>query len=613
MSSQMNSANSPSDAAIEYKIKVKNATEHLFEVSMLVTLPENRQTENTSVIVALPAWIPGSYMIRDFSRNLHDLQATDSNVSISQIDKQQWKVSATSQAELTQFSLTYLIYAFDLSVRSAFINDEYAFFNGTSVFLCVKGFETLEHKVVVCDDQDTLINRIATALPVSPTNKRYFSTSDYFELIDHPVLIGKFEDYCFDVRGHRFHLVFTGEHSFDFPRMKKDLTPIIEHHIDLFGAFPCQDYWFITLVCEQGFGGLEHLASTVLQYSRFDLPTIGDAQDMSKEYQQFLSLCSHELFHTWHVKRIKPLVMHQPNLFEEVYTPQLWIYEGFTSFYDDLSLARTQLITPLQYVQILNESITRLIRNPGRLKQSASLSSFEAWNKFYKQDAGSLNHIVSYYNKGAIIALCLDITLRQQSNNTVCLDHVMTLLWQRYGSKNVGTLDDVILTLCKKEFDIDVTSFLHLATLTTIDLPIPSLLQFIGLTVNFRACQDFKDKGGESTLAAKHDLGAVFTTTDKNLKVVSIQESRAASLAGLQIGDTIVAFNKWQCDEKRFMQVLNQSRQGDILPIDVMRDGRLTTISFEVKPVVLDTCEISISDVSTFETWLGISKINNAL
>lgn len=603
MTSQLKSIPSVHEATIEYKVRVKHASEHLYEVNMAVSLPNN---DKASVVVALPTWIPGSYMVRDFSRNLHCLQATDADISIKQIDKQQWEITHGKQNEINEFTLHYLVYANDLSVRSAFINDEYAFFNGTSVFLCVRGFEEIPHKLFIGDDQDTLSTNIVTAMSRSETNIHAFCASDYFELIDHPVLIGKFEDYHFDVQGHRFHIVFTGQHNFDFPRIEKDLTKIIEHHIALFGEFPCKEYWFITLLCNQGFGGLEHIASTVLQYSRFDIPSLGGTEAIGKEYQQFLSLCSHELFHTWHVKRIKPSIMHQPNLFEEVYTPQLWIYEGFTSFYDDLSLARTQVISPRQYLQILSESITRLMRNPGRLKQSASVSSFEAWNKFYKQDAGSINHIVSYYNKGAIIAMCLDITLRQLSNNVISLDDVMRKLWQQYGSKSIGTSDDVILLLCKSEFDIDLSSFLHLATLTTMDLPLPSLLQSIGLNLNFRACHHFKDKGGESTVDAKYDIGGIFANVDKHLKVVSIQESRAASMAGLQVNDIVIALNKWQCDESKFMQVLNQSTLGDMLALDIMRDGRLITLSFKVLTAVPDTCEISINDMAIFENWLGL-------
>jgi predicted metalloprotease with PDZ domain len=599
---------------IDFQICVLSAKEHLFEVTMNVVFSSTDNPFPHSVSVAMPAWIPGSYMIRDFSRNLHSLKSPQDSLLISQLSKQEWRVTQKNGNALEQFTLHYIIYANDLSVRSAFINDEYAFFNGTSVFLCVKGFEVCPHIVVIGESQDMLLPAIATSLPTLAKEGALadrgntFIAHDYFTLIDHPVLIGQFDDYCFDVMGHRFHLVFSGQHAFDFPRMERDITELIEHHIGIFGDFPCQEYWFITLVCENGFGGLEHLASTVLQYSRFDLPLMGQADKINKEYQQFLALCSHELFHTWHVKRIKPKVMHQPNLFTEVYTPQLWIYEGFTSFYDDLSLARTKIISPVQYVQVLNEAITRLMRNPGRLKQSASGSSFEAWNKFYKQDAGSVNHIVSYYNKGAIIALCLDITLRQQSNNKVSLDNVMKCLWEQYGKTQLGTADDVILTLCKTEFDIDLNSFLYLATQTPIDLPLPTLLHSIGLQLNMRPSHHFQDKASQGATVAKHDMGAVLTMSDKNLKIMSIQENRAMCIAGLYVGDTIVAFNKWHCDDIHFLTLLNLCKIDDIVPIDVLRDGRLLTLNFKVKPALQDTCDINIENPALFSKWLGIEE-----
>ena len=598
--------NDSQQSTIEYQVRVISRAEHLFEITMLVSLAS---TANTRITLALPAWIPGSYMIRDFSKNLHSLSCHQDAVLVQQVSKQEWDVWTKSGETLTSFSLSYVIYANDLSVRSAYINDEYAFFNGTSVFLCVKGFESCIHTVSLNVQNDGLLPEVATSLAILPDNAqdtKCFTSPNYFELIDHPFLLGLFDDYCFDVMGHRFHLVFTGQHNFDFPRMERDLTSIIEHHISLFGEFPCQEYWFITLVCNGGFGGLEHVDSTVLQYSRFDLPMLGEPAAMTKEYQQFLALCSHELFHTWHVKRIKPEVMHQPNLFAEVYTPQLWIYEGFTSFFDDVSLARTELITPQQYVQVLNEAITRLMRNPGRLKQSASESSFDAWNKFYKQDEGSVNHIVSYYNKGAIIALCLDITLRQQSNNTVSLNTVMKCLWQQYGKTNMGTADDVILTLCKNEFGIDLSSFLYLATETPIDLPLPTLLHSIGLKLNMRAQYSMQDKGGSTNSGAKHDIGAALAMIDKQLVVKSVVEHRAMASAGVMVGDTIVAFNKWQCDDVRFSKLVNLCKTGDVVDLDVIRDSRLLTLSFTAHAALPDTCDISIENNALFVQWLGL-------
>lgn len=604
MPASSNSLSSSKLANIEYALSILSTAEHLFEVKMHIELEETSK----ELVLALPAWIPGSYMIRDFARNLHSLKSPQASIHINQVSKQEWKIKKHDGSDIKQLSLSYQVYAFDLSVRSAFIDDQYAFFNGTSVFLCAKGYEYCSHKVCIKHQPHILAPEIATSLKLDNLKENAYIANDYFDLIDHPFLIGQFDDHCFEVLGYRFHLVFTGSHNFDFARIERDLRPIIEHHISLFGDFPCPEYWFITLVCDNGFGGLEHLASTVLQYSRFDLPVMGEADKISKEYQQFLSLCSHELFHTWHVKRIKPEVMHQPNLFEEVYTPQLWIYEGFTSFYDDLSLARSKVISPRDYVQILNEAITRLLRNPGRLKQSACESSFDAWTKFYKQDAGSVNHIVSYYNKGAIIALCLDITLRQQSRYNVSLDNVMQVLWQQYGKTQIGTADNVILEICQREFAIDLSSFLHLATQSSIDLPLPTMLNSIGLKMNLRPQAHFQDKGGPSTSSIKHtvDLGGLLAMNDKQLKVLSIQEGRALSIAGLCVGDTIVALNKWQCDDKRFLHILNQAKLGDCLPVDVLRDGRLLTLTIEVQKAIADTCDITIENEALFMQWLGL-------
>jgi len=600
---------------IAYQISVLSSQEHLFEVTMQVDFSKSDDIAPASINVALPAWIPGSYMIRDFSKNLHSLKSQQDHIVIKQLSKQEWEISTKDDQALKQFSLRYIVYANDLSVRSAFINDEYAFFNGTSVFLCVKGYESSAHTLRIREQKDSLSPLIATSLPKAdrqetpPNSDTVYKTTDYFTLIDHPVLMGQFDDYCFNVMGHQFHIVFSGQHNFDFMRMERDLSAIIEHHITLFGDFPCPEYWFITLVCDQGFGGLEHTDSTVLQYSRFDLPFVGEPDKISKEYQHFLALCSHELFHTWHVKRIKPLLMHQPNLFEEVYTPQLWIYEGFTSFYDELSLARTKIISPAQYVQVLNEAITRLMRNSGRHKQSVSESSFEAWNKFYKQDAGSINHIVSYYNKGAVIALCLDITLRQQSNNTVCLDNVMKYLWEQHGKTHIGTSDTVILDLCKSEFNIDLSSFLYLATQTPIDLPLPTLLHSIGLKLNMRSSNHFQDKGGPAENIAKYDIGAIMAMVNNQLTVMSVHEGRASCIAGLCEGDTIVAFNKWQCDDIRFCKLINLCKIDDIVPIDILRDGRLLTLNFSVVRALPDTCDIAIENSALFLQWLGVDQL----
>lgn len=603
--------------SIHYNISLISASQHLLHVSMTIEIDPCK-----NISLCLPAWIPGSYMVRDFARNLHALSAHEPEneqhiLSVQQLDKQSWLISSHDEKPLEKLEINYQIYAFDLSVRSAYINHEYAFFNGTSVFLYVKGAQNTEHTLSIDTNSFTELGKadnsgIATAMPrlsEQHSSIQSYRSANYYELIDHPFLLGQFNKHSFNVNGTHFHLVFTGQHNFDMARLESDLRPIIEHHLNLFGEIPCQDYWFITLICDGGFGGLEHIASTVLQYNRFDIPMLGDETKMSAGYQQFLSLCSHELFHTWHVKQIKPEVMHNVDLSQEVYTPQLWIYEGFTSLYDDLSLARAGVISAQDYVQILNEVFTRLLKNTGRHKQSVSQSSFEAWSKFYKQDAGSVNHIVSYYNKGAVVALCLDISIRQQSNQQYSLDNVMQLLWQQYGKPQVGTPDNVIAQLCKDELGLNLDTFLHMATQTSMDLPFQTLLQSIGLNMQIRPSQSMLDKGGEKTLVNKVDIGANYTVTDKVIKITSVFDARAASKAGLILNDAIVAVNYWQCDEAKLIRILNQCAIGDIIPLHVLRDGKLLTLNFEIAPAVNDTCCISIENESLFLKWLTPKKV----
>jgi len=608
-----------SQASIHYTISLISKSQHLLHVNMTI-----KQVTGTSLTLCLPAWIPGSYMVRDFARNLHALRAHQNNDSqlecdVQQLDKQSWQIKTKNGEDLSDISVDYQIYAYDLSVRSAYINHDYAFFNGTSVFLYLDGFQDIAHTVSLDKASfDTLGEignaRIATAMPVLEDAKNAenvantFSSTNYHELIDHPFLLGQFNQHTFELRHTTFHIVFTGNHDYDLLRIERDLRPIIEHHLDLFGEIPCKEYWFITLICDGGFGGLEHIASTILQYNRFDIPMIGDNEEMSPGYQQFLSLCSHELFHTWHVKRIKPEVMHQVDLSKEVYTPQLWIYEGFTSLYDDLSLARSGIISPKDYVQVLNEVFTRLLKNSGRHKQSVSQSSFEAWSKFYKQDAGSVNHIVSYYNKGAVVALCLDITIRQQSHNKYNLDTLMQLLWQSYGKPQIGTPDNVIAQLCKQKLGLDLTSFLHVATQTTTDLPLQTLLQSIGLNMQLRPSQNMLDKGGDKPLLNKVDFGANIVVNDKLIKVSSVFDGRAASNAGLMVDDVIIAVNYWQCDEAKLLRLINQCDMGECIPLHVIRDGKLISLSFKICPAINDTCCISIANEKQFLDWLGLKS-----
>jgi predicted metalloprotease with PDZ domain len=604
---------------IVYKIQPLSLSEHIFSIS--INVPSN---DCQSLHFSLPAWIPGSYMIRDFARNIHQISAKDENgaeLSIVQTDKQSWEVINEGKA----IQVDYLVYAFDLSVRGAYLFDEYAFFNGTSTFLEIKELRAVPISLFITNNQVENNWRIACSLSAVDEQAHgahqvlEYCCEDYQELIDHPVLLGQFEQHTFQVDQTTFHLVLSGSTQTDIEKICLDLKPLCEHHMLMFDGFPGKEYWFITLLTEDGFGGLEHRASTALMYPRFHLPMKHEFQDTkdnnwrSPEYQRFLSLCSHELFHTWHVKRNKPEVMIEPDLSKEVYMEQLWIYEGFTSHYDDLSLARSKLISHERYAQILAENLTRLIRTQGRHLQTVTESSFNAWTKFYKQDAGSHNHIVSYYNKGAIVALLLDITLRDLSSGKYCLDDVMKILWRDYGANNIGTHDHIIHDICKVHFGVDISSFLDIAIYSTIDLPYSQMLSSIGLKLHYRSRSGLKDLGGTpADKVALIGFGASYQDKDSGIMIQSVQDGSPASKAGLQIGDILIAVDKWQVDSVKLQSILdsyaeevNSLTEDKLVLMTYLRQGRLIQSELQLEPAILDTVYLSIEKPSIFEKWLN--------
>ena len=557
-------------------------------------------------IVSLPAWIPGSYMIRDFAKNIVEIKAqtkSGQELNITKLDKQRWMIEQSSEA----IHLRYVVYAFDPSVRSAMINDEYAFCNGTSVFLLAEG-----HSKQACSVQITLpsevINlwHVATALPADNTDSLLFYANSYADLIDHPILMGEFERFDFTLDGIIFELVFAGGHQSDLARICKDIEIIARHHLDLFEApYPMQRYVFITLLCDAGFGGLEHRSSTVLQYTRNDLSTLVQDNKIAEGYRNFLSLCSHELLHTWHVKQTKPEEFINLDLSREVYSQQLWIYEGFTSYVDDLSLVRCGLIDAQSYLEVLGQNLTRLERNPGSAKQTVTESSFDAWTRFYQQDASAANTIVSYYTKGAAIALCLDLTLQKLSNGNTSLLDVMVAMWQDYGSVGKGTPIDVVQQLCMQRFNIDVSAFIENLIYSTAPLPCEALLAEVGVNLCKRARIDFNDKGGKSAAnSAKVDFGARYKAAPTGVLLTQVLEHSAAYQAGLQVGDNLIAIDHWQISTSTVQSCLDNLQLGTQVTLHVLRDGKLKTWQMPLLPTPLDTVYLETLDTKLRDKWL---------
>lgn len=590
---------------IHYQIALESIHSHLFSIRLIIKRPDP-----AGQILSLPSWIPGSYMIRDFARHILNISACTEDgehLEIKALDKQTWQIQKCGEA----IEVRYQVYANDLSVRSAFICDQYAFFNGTSTFLSVENQQ--QENITVNLLKPTVENtdhwRVSTAMALKPGTNLYefgdYQAANYAELIDHPVLFGQFDLIQFTKSDVDFELVLAGGHRADLARLQKDLAQVCQHHLELFEPpAPVDRYVFITMLSKDGFGGLEHRNSTALLYARDDLPSVHQPE-LTDGYQTFLSLCSHELFHTWHVKRIQPVELQSSPLKEEVYTEQLWIYEGFTSFYDDISLARAGLVSPDQYLRVLGENLTRLTRNAGRFKQTITESSFYAWTKFYKQDASAINNIVSYYLKGGIIALCLDIMIRRDSQGESSLDDVMRSLWHRHGKTGLATDKGVIQQILKQDLALNYDEFLEVALYSHQELPVSELLPHVGLTLHQRARKSPSDKGGKAEQnTTKCDFGALIKSLGTGVKVTQVLENSPANLAGLCVGDQLLSINQWLVSDSSLSKILDDYAQQEKVELHILRDGKLMQLRMPVKTARQDTCYLEVIDQVKLENWL---------
>lgn len=581
---------------ISYQICPIDPHAHLFEVKITIQAPAPRQE------LWLPSWIPGSYMVRDFCRNIIDLKAFDElerPLSITQLDKQRWLIDSNAES----LQLRYSVYAWDMSVRSAHLDQTHGFFNGSSVFLAVAGKELEPLELEILPPEEEANWQLATTLSRTEGEEWQFgrfSAANYDELIDHPVEMGTFTHGSFEACGVRHDVMLTGRHRCHMPRLLDDLKAICESQIRLFGEAPFERYLFMTQVLGNGFGGLEHRASTALHCSRKDLP-LSMEMPVNKDYRTYLSLCSHEYFHSWNVKRIQPASFIPYALETESYTRQLWAYEGITSYYDDLMTLRANRVSNEQYLEMLSQTMTRVYRMPGRQLQSLTDSSFNAWTKFYKQDENAANAIVSYYTKGALFALYLDLTLRLETQGKYTLDNLM----QSCGRP-------LAAGIALKMTPIAASMRSCLAGMPAQNLPfwiIPRVATGApaGAIRNRDAtsqCQGAQDQGGGDVEGQKIGFGARYKAEALGLRIVSVTNGSAAHSAGLAAQDLLIAANGLQVGAQ-FENELQQYEPGDSLELHFFRRDELMTGQLPINPAAIDTVSLKLTDPAKAKAWLG--------
>ena len=469
-------------APVRHDVRVASLHGHRYAVCLTIARPAAMQR------VSLPAWIPGSYLIREFARHLLPLHATQGGTARAcrQIDKSTWDIDCDPRRPLV---LRYEAYAFDASVRTAWLDGERGFFNGTSLLLRVHGQEQVTHELCVHAPPQRRDWQLATAMTPVQVDARGFGrwrADDYDELVDHPVTLGAFWSGSFKAGGVPHRLVVTGAPpAFDGARLLRDTQKICETAIRLWHgakAPPQRHYLFMLNAVDDGYGGLEHRASTALICGRRDLPrhdAPASAAQVGDGYLTLLGLISHEYFHTWNVKRLRPAEFTRYDYQQENYTRLLWFFEGFTSYYDDLLLRRAGLIDDAAYLKLLTKTVNQVQQAPGRHVQSGAQASFDAWVRYYRPDENTPNSTISYYTKGALVALCLDLTLRREGRAT--LDDVMRAVWQRCrgGPMTEADFADTLADIGGRRFDAEIAAWVH----GTDELPLRELLQAQGVQV----------------------------------------------------------------------------------------------------------------------------------
>jgi predicted metalloprotease with PDZ domain len=596
---------------IKYTVNFDDVNKHLFSIK--IEIPKHQES---LLNLSLPAWIPGSYMIRDFSKSIINLSAKKGyeNLDINLIDKQNWSIATNGDECIVE----YQVYAFDSSVRTAYLDQSRAFFNGTSLFLSVNELKNEKHQVELIKPTFTDNWKVATALK-RETGTSVYSFGDYYsdgyaELIDCPVEIGNFTHLEFEVAGTPHYLILNGKHYADNGRLINDVTKLCQHHIDLFekntgGKPPFDEYWFLTNILPSGFGGLEHKNSTALLCSTFDFPNINKPEELADGYKTFLSLVSHEYFHSWNVCRIKPEEFVPYSLNNESYTKQLWAYEGITSYYDDFSLFRSGIISFEDYLKLKSKTISRVNRGNGQLKQNLIESSFYTWTKFYQQGADAANNIVSYYTKGSLVALWLDLTIRKSTNATKSLDDVMRVLWDDFlnnGNDYRGTQLDTIINIVNELTKSNLTQEFKNLLNDKSPVPLTDLLAEFGVELKNVASKVSSLLESNSDIHSPY-LGFMFKEAKLGVDTTQVLENSPAELSGISFQDNIIAIDNIVVSKSNFSDVVNNLQLKQNYNISYIRNGELLNSDIQVSIPVNELIELTLIDIEKSKNWKNIN------
>ena len=567
-----------STATINYQVAMPNPQNHLFEVTLHL-----EDYSLSTLDLKMPVWTPGSYLVREYAKHLQDLSAISHDKALTwrKIGKNHWQVDTDGISEVT---VKYRIFANELTVRTNHLDSTHGYFNGAAIFFRIPEFDKQPIDVTI---QTPPQWQVTTTLPVVEKQQNTFVAADFDTLVDSPFEIGTHQLHDFEVRGKPHQLAIWGKGNVKVEPLIEDIKKIIEVEADMFGGLPYEKYLFLLHLSAQSFGGLEHKDSCSLIYKRFGFGN-------RDKYERFMQLVAHEFFHLWNVKRIRPKELEVFDYDQENYTPSLWFCEGTTSYYDLLIPLRAGIYDVKSYLNNLSKEISRYQTTPGRKIQPVSESSFDAWIKLYRQDANSPNSQISYYLKGEMITLMLDLLIRSRHKNQRSLDDVMLKLWQQFGKDEIGYTADELKQIIESVADTDLTEFYQRYIHGREELPFNEYLEPFGLELV------------EDT-AAEPFLGIKVVSNNAKESIKFVESDSPAQIAGIDAGDELLAIDGIKVTGKQLNERLKDYQPQDTIEITVFHQDELRTYS-----VTLDEPRAKKYEVVPVEKPSAVQKKNFA-
>lgn len=567
---------------IKYTISFHNPSTHYCEVT--VTAPSHGKN---ILEFGLPVWTPGSYKLREYSRHIDKVRAEDGNgkgLNCEKVNKNSWKVATTEAEEVV---LTYRVYCNELMVRASEVNSDHAYLNGTNLFMFVRGMLDAGCELQINPYKDW--KKVSTGL--TKVSDNLYSAVDYDTFVDCPIEIGNQEILEFEVDGKKHYISIYGKGNYDPEKFLTDFKKIVETESKMFDGLPYEHFTFLLMFADGG-GGLEHLNSFSAMYPAWVF-------DDEQKYKKFLGLIAHELFHVWNVKRVRPLELGPFDYDREVYTKMHWVTEGWTSFFDNLILRRSEILDDKGYFEFVAEEMNEVMSAQGRFHQSLEESSFDNWIKFYERHANTRNDQISYYKKGALIAMMLDIEIITGSNNEKSLDDVLRTLFEDYNKDtSMGYTPERVKQLCEEMANKNLDEFWTRFILGTDELPLKDYLSKAGI--------EMKDANKPNEIK----LGIVQKKNNDNVEINEIFDGASAYAAGLEANDEIISIDGVRVSTKNLTGVLSTHKQGDEVEITYSRNGTVRTLKMKILPP-LPKYELKFVDEPTeeqkavWEKWLN--------